>query len=146
MAPCEPPLFSQEQVNPSCHPHMGGINLSRPRDFVSALSKDRDSSVACSSGENSQTSTTSWEHSSRDQSPSQTQANSDTSGHTSTHMTSEASKYHLGTQPEDQCPLMSTVTLEFSDYGFTSSAGRHEDLNQNEEVYSETDETEKRDR
>lgn len=156
MAPCEPLLFSHvldvsnEQLNPACHHQTNGFTLSRPRDFISALTKERDSGVGCRSVENSETSTTSWENSStslRDQSPSQTQANSYNCGYTST---DTASRYHLRTQPEDQSPLTSTMASDcrvtkFREYCYTSSTGRDEALNQNGEVYSDTEETEKRD-
>ncbi|XP_044057476.1 mucin-5AC isoform X3 [Siniperca chuatsi] len=168
IAPCEPLLFGhvfvKEQLTLACHHQTNGFTLSRPRDFISALTKERDSSVGCRSGDNSQTSTTPGENpftSLRDQSSSQAQANSHNSGDTSTDtsLASAASRHHLRTQPEDQSsslccsasnsPLTSAMTLdctdtEFRDYCSTSSTGTGEALNQNEEVFSDTEETKKR--
>ncbi|XP_067451674.1 serine-rich adhesin for platelets isoform X2 [Thunnus thynnus] len=137
MVPSDPLLFGhvlvKEQLTPACHHQTNGLALSRPRDFVSALTKERDSSVDCRSGDNSQTFTTPEENAStslrcRSSSPAQDKRyiiSTDTS------LTSTASRNHLSAQPEDQSsslgcsasdnPLMSTTTLdrsvtEFRDY------------------------------
>lgn len=164
MAPCEPLLFVKEQLTLACHHQTNGFNLSRPRDFISALTKERDSSVGCRSGDNSQVSTTPGENSStslRDPSSNQAQANSSSSGYTSTDtsLASTESRHHIRIQPEDQrsslccsarnSPLTSTMTLdstvtEFRDYSSTSSTRRGKPVNQNGEVYSDTEDTEKR--
>lgn len=168
MASCEPLLFGhafvKEQLTTAGHHQTNGFTLSRPRDFISALTKERDSSVGCRSGDNSQTSTTSGENpptSLKDQSSSRAQANSYNSGDASTDMplASTASRHLLRTQPEDQSsslcfsastsPLMSTVDMdcrvtEFMDNCSTSSTGTGGALNQNGEICSDTEETEKR--
>lgn len=147
MAPCEPPVlfghvFVKEQLTPACHDQTNRFTLSRPRDFISTLAKERDSSVDCRSDENPQTLTTSLENSPTLQ----------RDGYTSTDLSaaSTASRHHLRTQPEDQSPLMSTLTsdcqvTEFRDSCCPSSARTEEALNQNGEVYSDTEETEKKD-
>lgn len=139
--PCEPPLFShmfvKEQLTPACHQQTNGFTLSRPRDFISALTKERDASVGCRFGDNSQTSAT----------PGESYNSLDTSADIS--LASTASRHHLRTQPEDQSssfvPLTSTVNLdcsvtEFRDNCSTSSTRRGEALNQNQEIYSDTEE------
>ncbi len=168
MAPCEPLLFGhvfvKEQLTPECHHQTNGFSLSRPRDFISALTKERDSSVGCRSDDNSQTFTTPGENPStslRHQPSSQAQADSYNPRYasTDTSLAYTASRYHLKTQPEDQsfslcCSagnrhLTSTRTLdcrvtEFRDNCSTSFMGRGEALNQNGEIYSETAEREKK--
>ncbi|XP_045929333.1 mucin-17 isoform X3 [Micropterus dolomieu] len=164
MAPCEPLLFVKEQLTLACHQQTNGFNLSRPRDFISALTKERDSSVSCRSGDNSKVSTTPGENPStslRDPSSNQAQANSSSSGYTATDtsLASTESRHHIRTQPEDQhsslccsarnSPLTSTMTLDstvtkFRDYSSTSSTRRGKPVNQNGEVYSDTEDTEKR--
>lgn len=131
MAPCEPLLFGhvfvKEQLTPACNHQTNGFTLSRPRDFISALTKEKDSSVGCRAADNSQTSATLGEHPStllRDQLSSQAQAHSYIPGYTSTDtsLASTASRHHLRTQPEDQrssvccsssnSPLVSTMNGE----------------------------------
>ncbi|XP_040903084.1 serine-rich adhesin for platelets isoform X3 [Toxotes jaculatrix] len=168
IVPCEPQLFGhvfvKEQLTSACHHQTNEFTLSRPRDFISALTKERDSSVCGRSGDNSQTSTIPGENpaiSLRDQSSSQVQANSDSPGHHSTDRpeASAASRHHLRAQPEDQSsslccsatnsPLTSSLTLdctvtEFRDLCSTSSAGRVKALNQSRQVYTDTEETDQR--
>ncbi|KAK9520403.1 hypothetical protein VZT92_020293 [Zoarces viviparus] len=137
MNPCDPLLsghaFVKEQ--PACHPQTNGVTLSRPRDFISALAKERD----CRSSDNLQTS--------RENPPSYNRGfnSSDSSS------TSAASEHHVTAQAEDQSPLTSTMNLdcsvtEFRDFCSTSSSGREEVLNQNGEIHSEAVEREKRER
>ncbi|XP_074497072.1 uncharacterized protein LOC141771067 [Sebastes fasciatus] len=155
VAACEPLLFGhvfvKEQLTPACPHQTNGFTLSRPRDFISALAKDRDPSVGCRSGDTSETSTTPRENpptSLRDQLP----ENSYYPGYTST----DTRHHLLRTQAEDQqcCsadnnPSTSTVNwdcrvTEFKDYCSTSSTGRGD--GPNGEVYSDTEEAEKRER
>lgn len=127
---CEPPLFAH--LSAVGHQQTNGVTLSRPKDFIAALTKERGSS--CRSSESSQTSSASWENSStlsRDQSPSQTRDNSNNSG------------CHLRRWPEDQNPSTSTLNLEVRDLNRTSSTGRGDSLNQNGEIYSDTEDTER---
>lgn len=152
MAPCEPLLFGhvfvKEQLTPECHHQTNAFPLSRPRDFISALTKERDSSVGC---DNSKTSTTPGENpSTSHQSSSQAQANSYNPGYTSTDtsLASTASRRHLKTQPEDQSfslccsasnrPLTSTMTLDCRVTEFRDNCSG--------KVYSDTEEREKRER
>ncbi|XP_039986322.1 mucin-5AC isoform X2 [Xiphias gladius] len=161
MAPCEPMLlghaFVKEQLTSACQHQTNEFTLSRPRDFISALIKERDSSVGCRSGENSQTSTTTGENPStslRDQLSRQTRDDSYSLGHTATDtsVASAASGHHSSAQPEDQSSGLccsstnslstSTMTLdcqltEFRDLGSASSVGGSEALNQNRDVYTE---------
>ncbi|TKS80563.1 Pleckstrin -like proteiny domain-containing family G member 3 [Collichthys lucidus] len=131
VAPCEPLLFGHVLVKetPACHHQTNGFTLSRPRDFISALTKEKDCTSGCISAENSQTST---------------QAGSYNSGFTST----DTSRLHLRTQPEDQSssmccaasnnPLTSPRTTEFKDYSSTSSTGKDEASNENKKICSDT--------
>nr|XP_033486481.1 mucin-12 isoform X4 [Epinephelus lanceolatus] len=143
ISPCEPLMFGhvyvKEQSTPACH-QTNGFTLSRPRDFISALSKEKDSSVGCRSGDNSQISTLPVENpptSLKDQLSTQPQANSFNPRQTSTDMSSAsaASRHHLRTQPEDQS---SSLCCSSSNSTLTSTM--------NGEVYSDTEETERRDR
>ncbi|XP_068587373.1 uncharacterized protein plekhg2 [Cebidichthys violaceus] len=145
MNPCDPLLsghaFVKEQ--PACHHQTNGVTLSRPRDFISALAKERD----CRSSDNLQTS--------RENPPSYNRgfSSSDSS------FASAASKHHVTTRAEDQSsglcrstsnsPSTSTMNLdcsvtEFRDFCSTSSSEREEVLNPNGEIHSETVEREKR--
>lgn len=150
MAPCEPLLFGHVLVKetPACHHQTNGFTLSRPRDFISALTKEKDSNSGCISAENSQTSSTSGENAS-------TQASSYNSGFIST----DTSRPHLRTQTEDQSssmccsasnnPLTSTMTLddrvtEFKDYSPTSSTRKDEASDENGKICSDTKGTAKR--
>ncbi|XP_029284307.1 mucin-17-like [Cottoperca gobio] len=168
MAPCEPlqfdHVFLKEELTPPCHHQTNGFTLSRPRDFISALTKESDSSLGCKSSDNSQTSTTSGENqptSLGDQLSCQAQAHSCYPGYTSTDalFASTASRRHLKTQADDQScslccsasnsPLTSTGNFdcrvtEFRDYCSTSSTGRGVALNPNREIYSDIEEREKR--
>ena len=159
--PCEPLLFGhvfvKEQLTSACQHQMNEFTLSRPRDFISAFTKERDSSVSCRSGDNSQSSTTTGEIPStllRGQLPCQAQANSHSPGHTSTERTvaSATSRYHSSAQLEDQSsslrcsaansPPTSTMPLdcrvtEFTELCSASSPRRGEALNQNQKVYTE---------
>nr|XP_020478353.1 mucin-17-like isoform X2 [Monopterus albus] len=147
-------LFVKEQVSQACLHQMNGFTLSRPRDFISALTKERDSSVGCRSADNSQISTAPGENpptSLRDQSP----------GYDPGYTSTTASKQRLSTQAEDpssslwcsatNIPLMSTMTLdcrvtECRDLCSASSTSRQEALGQNIEVYSDTEQPERRQR
>ncbi|KAG7224445.1 hypothetical protein INR49_015075, partial [Caranx melampygus] len=165
MHPCEPVhfghVFVKEQLTSACHHQTNEFTLSRPRDFISALTKDRDSSVGCRSGDFIQTiSPPSGEDPStvqRDQLSGQAQPNSVDTGCTSTdwRRASTATSGHLSEQPEDQsssscCSAMSrpfTPTMTF-DCGVTkvnsmSSAGTREALNQTREILTNVEETEK---
>ncbi|XP_027136068.1 mucin-12 isoform X2 [Larimichthys crocea] len=150
VAPCEPLLFGHVLVKetPACHHQTNGFTLSRPRDFISALTKEKDSNSGCISAENSQTSSTSGENAS-------TQASSYNSGFIST----DTSRPHLRTQTEDQSssmccsasnnPLTSTMTLddrvtEFKDYSSTSSTRKDEASDENGKICSDTNGTTKR--
>ncbi|XP_073341024.1 uncharacterized protein [Pagrus major] len=144
MGPCDPLLFGhvlvKEQLTPACQHQTNGFTLSRPRDFISALTKERDSIVDCSSGDNSQTSTTPGGN------PSTVLANSYNPGYISSDA-AEASGHRLGAQLRDQSSSSSsTSTSKIRDYCSTSSTGRDEASNQNGEVYSDTEEAEKRER
>ncbi|XP_008301696.1 mucin-19-like [Stegastes partitus] len=90
MEPCEPLLFGhvvvKEQLTPTCQQQTNGFTLSRPRDFISALTRD-------SIVEASQTSTSLLE------SPS-----------TETSWTSAASKHPLRAEPEDQSTSLCSST------------------------------------
>ncbi|XP_062274493.1 mucin-5AC-like [Scomber scombrus] len=137
--PCEPLLFGhvlvKEQLTPACQHQTNGFTLSRPRDFISALSIEKDSSVDCGSDDNSQTFTKPEENvstSPRDRSsdPAQDKSCKAVCISSDTFVASTASRHQLSAQPEDQSstlgcsasdsPLMSTMTLdrsvtEFSD-------------------------------
>ncbi|KAM9317870.1 uncharacterized protein KZ484_022305 [Pholidichthys leucotaenia] len=59
LSPCEPSLFNhvlvREQITPPHHQQTNGVTLSRPRDFISALTKERDIVLSSSSSENLET-------------------------------------------------------------------------------------------
>lgn len=131
MAPCEPQLFGhvfvKEQLTPDCHHQTNGFTLSRPRDFISALTKERDPSVDCRSGDNSQTFTTPEENASssvsdRSSNPAQDKSYNPGFVSTETSLDSTASRHHVSAQPADQSsnldcsasdiPLTSTMTLD----------------------------------
>ncbi|XP_076002268.1 uncharacterized protein LOC142995181 isoform X2 [Genypterus blacodes] len=61
MLPSEPLMFGhvlvREQLSTACHQQTNGFTLSRPRDFISALSKERGFSVTHKSDKDSLTST-----------------------------------------------------------------------------------------
>uniref|UniRef100_A0A8C4GWH1 Pleckstrin homology domain containing, family G (with RhoGef domain) member 2 n=1 Tax=Dicentrarchus labrax TaxID=13489 RepID=A0A8C4GWH1_DICLA len=116
---CEPLLFGhmfvKEQLTPACQHQTNGFTLSRPRDFITALTKERDPS-----GENP--------------SSSQAQANSSNSGYPSA-----ASSWTSTASMTSDCRV-----TEVKDYSSTSSTGRDEALNQNRKLYSDSEEKEKR--
>lgn len=64
---CEPLLFShvcnKEPVTASCAHQANRFPLSRPRDFISVLTKERDCSVSCNASENPGASPTTLENS-----------------------------------------------------------------------------------
>ncbi|XP_056230946.1 mucin-17-like [Seriola aureovittata] len=166
MPPCEPLLFGhvfvKEQLTSACHHQMNDFTLSRPRDFISALTKERDSVVGCRSGDKSQTSSQSPREnpvtSQRDQSSNQAQDNSYDPGRTSSDrcMASTSARSHLSAQPEDESyssccsatntPSTPTMTLDcgVTKLSSTCFAGKDEALHQNREVYTDTEETEKK--
>ncbi|XP_047191421.1 mucin-12 isoform X3 [Scophthalmus maximus] len=155
-SPSEPRLFGQPTS--ASHHQMNEFTLSRPRDFIFALAKERDSSVGCRLFVNPQTSTIPGANPStalRDPSCSETQAYNNTynPGHTFTDRSVDcsASRHHFSAQPEDQStglccsgtnsPLISSMTLdcrvtEFSDR--CPPTGRGEALN------PDTDQTNKK--
>ncbi|XP_078103280.1 uncharacterized protein LOC144515955 isoform X1 [Sander vitreus] len=156
LAPVEPLLFGhvfvKEQLAPACPHQTNGFTLSRPRDFISALTKERDSIVDCISGDNNQSSTRPGESlptSPRDPSSSQAQANNYNPRYTSTDtsMASTALGHHLRTQPEEpssslcfsssNSPLTSAMNSDCRVTEFT-------DCCSNREVHSKTEEREKR--
>uniref|UniRef100_UPI0037E76E8A mucin-4 isoform X2 n=1 Tax=Semicossyphus pulcher TaxID=241346 RepID=UPI0037E76E8A len=143
----EPLLFGhvvvKEQLTPACHHQTNGIILSRPRDFISVMTKERDSSVAPISGDIFQTSSIPGESVStlqRDQSSTQAQTNSCKSGYTLDEMSlpSTTSSHHQRRQPEDH------RATEFRDNCSNSSTGRAVALKQDGEVISFTEEKGKR--
>lgn len=155
--PCEPlhfgHVFVKEQLASPCHQQTNKFTLSRPRDFMSFLTKDRDSSVGCKSGDSIQTiSQPSGEDLStvqRVQSSGHAQAGSVDTGCTSTdwRRAPTATSDHFSAQPKDQSPSSCcsfTPTISF-DCGVTkvdsvSSAGRCEALNQLGEILTNVEE------
>ncbi|XP_026171100.1 mucin-5AC isoform X2 [Mastacembelus armatus] len=159
MCPCEPLLFGhvfvKEQLTSTCHHQTNGFTLSRPRDFISALTKERDSSVGFRATDNSQTPTTPMENPStslRNHPPIQAGARFTSTGRS---LVSTASWHHLSTQAEDQSSsfccsatnssFMSTITAdcrvtEFSDVCSDSSTGRDRAQSENGDI----DQAEKR--
>ncbi|KAM8769181.1 uncharacterized protein AB9X84_000166 isoform 1-T1 [Acanthopagrus schlegelii] len=129
MAPCDPLLFGhvlvKEQLTPASQHQTNGFTLSRPRDFISALTKERDSSVDCSSGDNSQTSTTPGGN------PSTVLTNSYNSGYISSDA-AEGSRHRLRAQLQAQSSCFSSAS--------------DDPYSQNGEVDSDTEETAKRER
>lgn len=145
-------MFVKEQLAPACPHQTNGFTLSRPRDFISALTKERDSIVGCISSDNNQSSTRPGESlptSPRDLSSSQAQANNYNPGYTSTDMStaSTALGHHHRTQPEEpssslcfsssNSPLTSAMNSDCRVTGFR-------DYCSNWEVHSKTEEREKR--
>lgn len=129
MAPCDPLLFGhvlvKEQLMPASQHQTNGFTLSRPRDFISALTKERDSSVDCSSGDNSQTSTTPGGN------PSTVLTNSYNSGYISSDA-AEGSRHRLRAQLQAQSSCFSSAS--------------DDPYSQDGEVDSDTEETAKRER
>lgn len=137
---CEPLLFShvcnKEPVTASCDHQANRFPLSRPRDFISVLTKERDCSVSCNSSENPGTLPTTLENSStllKDQALSQ--AVSSSSGTASVHCQSAQLKY-LG-QSASHMNLNCGVS-EFMKYSGFCFEGR-------DEVFSVMENTGKRD-
>ncbi|XP_029923211.1 mucin-5AC-like isoform X3 [Myripristis murdjan] len=112
VVPCEPLLFGhvfvREQLSPPHHHQTSGYTFSRPRDFISALSQERDSIQASQSGsEASLSSATSRENLAtlpRDQLSSLAKDKSYSPGFASADipLTSAPSRDQLQTRPEDQ--------------------------------------------
>ncbi|KAM7412502.1 hypothetical protein PAMA_020062 [Pampus argenteus] len=130
VVPCEPLLFGHVFVKEQL---TDGLTLSRPRDFISALTKDRDSSVDCRSGDNCQTFTTPEENASTsltDRSSNLAQGQTSDPGYISADMSLAliGSRHHLSAQSEDQSsslgcsagesPMVSAMTLDHSDTEF----------------------------
>ncbi|XP_068172613.1 serine-rich adhesin for platelets [Antennarius striatus] len=158
----EPLPLVKEQLIALSHNQTNGVILSRPRDFISALSKERDSSVACRSGDKSQPSPKPGEHLTTpqsDQTSSQAQACSHNRRAASPDMpsVSKESRHDFKTQPEHQSSsscystsnslLMSAAALdhriaEFMDYCSASSAMTDEAFDG--ELYSENEETDRK--
>ncbi|XP_039678722.1 uncharacterized protein plekhg2 isoform X3 [Perca fluviatilis] len=156
LAPIEPLLFGhvfvKEQLTPACPHQTNGFTLSRPRDFISALTKERDSIVGCISGDNNQTSTRPGESlptSTIDPSSSQAQANNYNPGYTNTDtsMASTALGHHLRTQPEEPSSSLrfsSSNSPLTSDMNSDCRVTEFRDYCSNKEVHSKTEEREKR--
>ncbi|CAJ1066262.1 uncharacterized protein plekhg2 isoform X3 [Xyrichtys novacula] len=152
LAPCESLLFGhvfvKEQLTQTCQQQTNGVILSRPRDFISALTRERDDISQPLPGANLQSPT-------EDQIFFQAQNNGYNSEYVSAEKSSIPLRYHSKTQPEDQnlslcsasiSPLTSAMNLDskankFADNCSTSSSGRGGILTQNGEVHSETEET-----
>ncbi|KAM7398799.1 hypothetical protein PAMP_018109 [Pampus punctatissimus] len=127
--PCEPLLFGHVFVKEQL---TDGLTLSRPRDFISALTKDRDSSVDCRSGDNCQTFTTPEENASTSltdrSNPAQGQSSNPGYIAADMSLASIGSRHHPSAQSKDQSsslgcsagdsPLVSTMTLDHSDTEF----------------------------
>ncbi|XP_067363214.1 mucin-2-like isoform X2 [Channa argus] len=153
VAPSEPQLFGHlfvtEQLTPAC-PQMNGFTLSRPRDFLSAVTKQKQSR----SRDNAQTSNVAG-----DQSSSEAQADCSNAVNTLTQssLASTASGPQHNAQAEDHSstffcsatnsPSMPTMTLdcgvtELGKFCLPSSSERDKRLDWNREVYTETEEAE----
>lgn len=109
MEPCESlpvrHVSVEEQLTAACHHQTNGFTLSRPRDFISAWSKEQDSSTDCRSGDNSPTSVTPENRQNtplRNQSSSLTQDESDRCDSADMSSASTAAMHHPGVRPEDQ--------------------------------------------
>lgn len=119
LQPCEPVhfghVFVKEQLSSACHHQTNEFTLSRPRDFISALTKDRESRPGDS-----------------------TQTTSPPAEEDPTAAQGDQSAARLGAQPEDQSssscssaavrPFTPTVTFDCgtAKLGSSSSAGRSE--------------------
>lgn len=155
VSPSEPLLFGHmlvnEQLTLACHHQTNDFTLSRPRDFISALTKEKNSSEACSSGNNSHMFTVPVKNI---QSSSQVKTNTYNPINTSTDrsLALTASEHPLSTQTEHERSSLS-CTATNSHYRFTecrnicsSSPGSDKALGLNEEINSETEEAEKTER
>ncbi|XP_034557524.1 pleckstrin homology domain-containing family G member 3, partial [Notolabrus celidotus] len=104
VTPSEPLLFGhvfvKEQLSLTCHQQANGVILSRPRDFISALTKDRDPQVGCGSDDIPQPLTGDSSCApTREESSSIQSYNSE---HSWADKSSTASRSHLRTQPEEE--------------------------------------------
>lgn len=110
------------------------LTLSRPRDFISASTKQSDCNKGCAASGNDTTCSASLENSScsqNHQAPTVMQTKSSFSG--------IASRDPHKTQPESQRQLTTNMTRnhivnDFLDYGCTSSEERNDAVNQNRSV------------
>ncbi|KAF0030947.1 hypothetical protein F2P81_017678 [Scophthalmus maximus] len=107
-SPSEPRLFGQPTS--ASHHQMNEFTLSRPRDFIFALAKERDSSVGCRLFVNPQTSTIPGANPStalRDPSCSETQAYNNTynPGHTFTDRSDQSAGHPVNSVREDTTPV-----------------------------------------
>ncbi|XP_041657470.1 uncharacterized protein plekhg2 isoform X2 [Cheilinus undulatus] len=165
MGPCEPLLFGhvfvKEQFTPTCHQQTNGVILSRPRDFISALAKESDSTVTCRSDDICQCPTIPGGNPStlpRQKSSIQAQSQSCNAGSSSAEKFSTASRHHFKTEPEDpgfglccsanNSPLMSAMDLDcgatkFKENCTNSSKGKDKALTQNGDVYLDTEDMDK---
>lgn len=137
MEPVEPQLFGhvfvKEQLTTTCHQQTNGFSLSRPRDFISALTRERDSGVGHTLSETSQTSTTPQENPATllsNQSSSLTQVNSYEHRYTSPGASSSSTTtiQHLRTQAED---WSSSLCCSASN----NNSSRDDLLNENRDVH-----------
>lgn len=134
MEPVEPQsfghVFVKEQMTTQ---QTNGISLSRPRDFISALSRERDSGVGRTLSETSQTSTTPQENPApllSNQSSSLTQVNSYEHRYTSPGASSSSTTtiQHLRTQAGD---WSSSLCCPASN----KDSSRDDPLNENRDVH-----------
>ncbi|CAI5692541.1 unnamed protein product [Oreochromis niloticus] len=141
MEPVEPQLFGhvfvKEQLTTTCHQQTNGFSLSRPRDFISALTRERDSGVGHTLSETSQTSTTPQENPATllsNQSSSLTQVNSYEHRYTSPGASSSSTTtiQHLRTQAED---WSSSLCCSASN----NNSSRDDLLNENRDVHPDVD-------
>lgn len=133
---CEPLLFShvckKEPMTASCAHQANRFPLSRPRDFISVLTKERDCSVSCNASENRGTLPTTLENSPtllKDQALSQTKSSSPG--------TASIDSQSAQLQSASNMTLNCGVT-EFMRYSGSCFEGR-------DEVFSDTENTGKRD-
>lgn len=137
---CEPLLFShvcnKEPVTASCAHQANRFPLSRPRDFISVLTKERDCSGSCNASENPGTLPTTLENSPtllKDQALSQAKSNSP--GTES--VDSQSAQLQYRRQSASNMTLNCGVT-EFMKYSGSCFEGR-------DKVFSDTENTGKRD-
>lgn len=137
MSPCEPLHFGhvlvKEQLTPVCHHHTNGLTLSRPRDFISALTKEGDTSMGYRSDNKPQNFNTTGENPSaflRDQLCGQAQANCCIPAYDSADksLSSTPCGHDLSAQ-DDNCKV-----TEFRDLCSSSCTARDKALYQNGEV------------
>ncbi|XP_026234121.1 uncharacterized protein plekhg2 isoform X3 [Anabas testudineus] len=137
VSPCEPLHFGhvlvKEQLTPVCHHHTNGLTLSRPRDFISALTKEGDTSMGYRSDNKPQNFNTTGENPSaflRDQLCGQAQANCCIPAYDSADksLSSTPCGHDLSAQ-DDNCKV-----TEFRDLCSSSCTARDKALYQNGEV------------